>query len=113
MYALTTIQPDEDTPITAGHLTSGIHHHATLHLGEGSYPGFQVLGSDPDVFERIAAAATECANLLRAHVVPPAVEVTTCDHCDQPARGGAAGGGLPPEHWCDAHRPGDFGAVSA
>lgn len=31
-----------------------------------------------------------------------------CDHCDKPQTGGAAGGGQPPEHWCDDHRPDDW-----
>ena len=30
-----------------------------------------------------------------------------CDHCDKPQTGGAAGGGISPEHWCDDHRPAD------
>jgi len=32
-----------------------------------------------------------------------------CDHCDKPQTGGAGGGGLPPEHWCDDHRPDEIG----
>lgn len=31
-----------------------------------------------------------------------------CDHCDKPQTGGAAGGGQPPEHWCDDHRPDEY-----
>lgn len=31
-----------------------------------------------------------------------------CDHCDKQFTGGAAGGGQPPEHWCDDHRPADW-----
>ncbi len=40
-------------------------------------------------------------------------ERATCDHCDQPWTGGAAGGfdadgqPLPTEWWCDDHRPAD------
>ncbi len=36
----------------------------------------------------------------------PAVDrLGLCDHCDNPQTGGAAGGGEPPEHWCDDHNP--------
>lgn len=29
----------------------------------------------------------------------------TCDWCDKPMIGGAAGGGLPSQHWCAEHDP--------
>jgi len=55
--------------------------------------------------------AVDVLAFLRGEDVPPEplpARAWTCDHCDKPQTGGAAGGGQPPEHWCDDHRPDEY-----
>lgn len=54
--------------------------------------------------EKIEAGREKLMAALRSVV---ADRTGRCDHCDKPQTGGAAGGGISPEHWCDDHRPND------
>lgn len=63
-----------------------------------------------EFLDTAAGALTTAADTLRAAYPAPAAPVDRtgmCDHCDRPQTGGAAGGGISPEYWCDDHRPAD------
>lgn len=62
--------------------------------------------SPPMTFEEMPESERE---LLSGE---PVDRTGLCDHCDKPQTGGAAGGGISPEHWCDDHRPAEFGGMS-
>ncbi len=64
----------------------------------------------PEAARRLAAQLIRSAELLEARVVAKdlaaqAAAARTCDWCDKPMIGGAAGGGLPSQHWCADHEP--------
>lgn len=64
-----------------------------------------------EFLDTAAGALITAADTLRAaYPVPeaPVDRTGMCDHCDKPQTGGAAGGGISPEHWCDDHRPADW-----
>lgn len=58
--------------------------------------------SPPMTFEEMPESERE---LLSGE---PVDRTGLCDHCDKPQTGGAAGGGISPEHWCDDHRPDEY-----
>lgn len=65
-----------------------------------------------DELDRVGSVLRATAEILREPDLEegkgPVDRTGLCDHCDKPQTGGAAGGGLSPEHWCDDHRPEDW-----
>ena len=89
---------------------------ATISRPSADYPEqIRIWGETCDAlfYVRTADAARKLAEQLlesaRLHDARDAANDqavrTTCDWCDKPMIGGAAGGGLPSQHWCADHEP--------